>query len=186
MPFQIRVFALNDVENHRDANLPCLYVMIQRIDRNGALIEKNLPDWAKCDNPVERPDLAPATVFHRAENARNKMRALVENLSSRGHTVNRCKTTYRLYVIELQPNPARDGDAKAVYVGETANTREARFQQHMAGGKLASREVAKRGIKLCPKLTPNQEYYTRAASKAAEKRLADRLSARGFKVYGGH
>jgi hypothetical protein len=33
------------------------------------------------------------------------MRSLVENLSIRGHTVNRCKTTYRLYVIVLQPNP---------------------------------------------------------------------------------
>ncbi len=89
-------------------------------------------------------------------------------------------------MIELQPNPARDGDAIAVYVGETANTREARFEQHMAGGKLASRHVATRGIKLCPNLTPNQEYYTRAASKAAEKRLAERLRARGFAVYGGH
>ena len=186
MPYQIRVFALDDVENRRDANLPCLYVMLQRIDKTGTLVEKNVPDWVNYANPMERPDLALPAIFHRAVNAREKMQSLVEKLSHRGHTVNRCKTTYRLYVIELQPNPARDGDAIAVYVGETASTREARFEQHMAGGKLASRHVATRGIKLCPNLTPNQEYYTRAASQAAEKRLAERLRARGFAVYGGH
>ena len=186
MPDQIRVFALDDLENRRNPLLSCLYVMLQRIDRNSNPVEKNYPDWVKCANPVERPDLSSPTIFQRSENARKRMQSIVENLSRRGHTVNRCKTTYRLYVIELQPNPQRDGEARAVYVGETANTREARFQQHMDGGKLASRHVAKRGIKLCPRLTPKQEYYTRAASKAAEERLADRLRARGYAVYGGH
>ncbi|MFM2221225.1 MAG: hypothetical protein RLZZ553_973 [Verrucomicrobiota bacterium] len=37
-----------------------------------------------------------------------------------------------------------------------------------------------------PNLTPKQEYDSREASRAAEKRLADRLRARGFKVYGGN
>ncbi len=73
-----------------------------------------------------------------------------------------------------------------MYVGETASTLEARFQQHMAGGKLASRNVTKCGIKLCPQLTPKQEYYTHQASKAAEARLADRLRACGDAVYSGH
>ncbi len=75
------MFALDDVENRRDANLPCLYVMLQRIDRTGTLVEKNVPDWVKCANPVDRPDLALPTIFHRAVNAREKMQSLVEKLS---------------------------------------------------------------------------------------------------------
>jgi hypothetical protein len=137
-----------------------------------------LPNWVICSNPVERPDLGLPTIFQKSANARQRMQSIIGNLSRRGHTINRCKTTYRLYVIELRPDTRRDGEAKAVYVGETASTREARFKQHMAGGKLASRYVASRGIKICPDLTPVQEYYTRAESKAAEERLANRLRAR--------
>lgn len=113
------------------------------------------------------------------------MRSLVETLSRRGHTVNRSNTAYRLYVIELEPNPERDGESGAVYVGETVKSREDRFAEHMAGGKRSSRHVSERGIKLCPDLTPRQEYYTREASREAEARLAERLRGKGYAVYGG-
>jgi hypothetical protein len=35
-------------------------------------------------------------------------------------------------------------------------------------------------------LTPVQDYYTIAASKVAQQRLANRLHARGFSAYGGY
>jgi hypothetical protein len=185
MPYQIRVFELSVLENRRNPALPCLYVMLQKIDRHGNLVEKLYPDWVACGNPMERQDLGTSTVFHKMENARKRMRSLVETLSRRGHTVNRCNTAYRLYVIELEPNPERDGESGAVYVGETAKSREDRFAEHMAGGKRSSRHVSKRGIKLCPDLTPRQEYYTREASREAEARLAERLRGKGYAVYGG-
>ena len=185
MPYQIRVFELSDLESRRDPALPCLYVMLQKIDRDGNPIEKPHLDWVVCAYPMERQDLGTSTVFHKMENARKRMRSLVDTLSRKGHTVNQCKTAYRLYVIELQPNPERDGEAVAVYVGETAKSREDRFVEHMAGGKRSSRHVAKRGIKLRPDLTPRQEYYAREASREAEARLAERLRGKGYAVYGG-
>ena len=159
--------------------------MIQKIERDGNFIEKHHPAWVVCANPIERRDLTTATVFHKMENVRKRMRSLVDTLSRKGHTVNQCNTAYRLYVIELEPNPERDGEAVAVYVGETAKSREDRFAEHMAGGKRASRHVAKRGIKLRPDLTTRQEYYTREASREAEVRLAERLRGKGYAVYGG-
>ena len=186
MPYKIRVYDLNDQEQRRDPKLPCLHVRIDKFDRTGTITEKTFPDWVVDAKPVERPDLSVETSFHKIEKARKRMSGLVEKLSARGHTVNRCKTVYRLYVIELEPNIKKDGEALAVYVGETSKSREKRFEEHMAGGKLASRHVSKRGVRLRPDLTPRQEYYTRKASKGAELRLADRLREKGFAVYGGH
>lgn len=186
MPYKIRVFELNDQEKRRDPMLPCLHVRIDKFDRTGAIAEKAFPDWVVDAKPVERPDLSVEASFHKMGNARKRMSGLVEKLSLRGHTVNRCKTVYRLYVIELEPNIEKDGEARAVYVGETAKSREDRFEEHAEGGIRASRHVAKRGVKLRPDLTPRQEYYTRKASKGAELRLADRLREKGYAVYGGH
>lgn len=186
MPYKIRVYELNDQEQRRDPKLPCLHVRIDKFDRTGTITEKAFSDWVVNAKPVERPDLSVETSFHKMEKARKRMSGLVEKLSARGHTVNRCKTVYRLYVIELEPNIKKDGEARAVYVGETSKSREKRFDEHMAGGILASNHVSKCGVRLRPDLTPRQEYYTRKASKGAEERLAARLQEKGYAVYGGH
>jgi len=186
MSYKIRVFQLSDEENRRNPSLPCLYVRIDKFGRDGAILEKVFPDWVMDKNPLEHPDLNVETIYHKLEKARKRMQSLVENFSSKGHTVNRCKTIYRLYVIELEPNIKKDGAACAVYVGETSKSRDERFEEHMAGGIRASNHVSKRGLRLRPDLTPRQEYYTREASKAAEIRLAARLQEKGYAVYGGH
>lgn len=65
MPYQIRVFELSVLENRRNPALPCLYVMLQKIDRHRSLVEKLYPDWVACGNPMERQDLGISTVFQK-------------------------------------------------------------------------------------------------------------------------
>jgi hypothetical protein len=186
MPHKIVVLELDDVVERRDPRHPCVFVGIQRVGESSEVAHMKLPEWVRGANSLERQDLAPATLFARKENAQKKKILVVNSLEGRGYTVNQCTTVYSLYVIELEPDPAKDGEATAVYVGETTKTPDERFQEHMSGGILASRHVARRGVCLRPDLAPRQKYHTREASRAAEERLAERLRKRGFAVYGGH
>jgi hypothetical protein len=92
---------------------------------------------------------------------------------------------YSVYVIELTPVVGRRPTAKPdVYVGSTALSPEARFRKHKTQPK-ASRHVRDRGVRLRPDLLPHDRSFpTRAAAKAAEKKLAHDLHARGHRVYG--
>jgi hypothetical protein len=186
MPYKIIVLELDDVVERRDPDHPCLYVGIQREGESTEIAHMKLPEWVRSANPIERQDLAPTSLFSRLENARKRKIAVMNSLGDKGYTVNQCTTVYRLYVIELRPDPDKDGEATAVYVGETAKLPAARFEEHMSGGKRSSRHVSRRGVCLRPDLAPRQKYYTRESSRAAEERLAQRLRQRGFAVYGGH
>jgi len=186
MRYRIIVLELDDVVERRDPDHPCLFVGIEKCSESAEAADNKLPEWVQAANPSERQDLAPATLFSRLDNARKRKVLLMKSLESKGYTINQSTTVYRLYVIELQPDPEKDGELPAVYVGETTKLPSARFEEHLGGGNLASRHAAKRGIRLRPDLAPSQKYYTRKASRAAEARLAERLTKRGFVVYGGH
>lgn len=97
---------------------------------------------------------------------------------------------YSVYVIELRPeargNMECRTDKPPVYVGQTADTPEERFAEHLAGYR-ASRIVRRYGLRLRPRLYRNfGPYATRDDALAAEAHLADRLRRRGFCVFGGH
>jgi hypothetical protein len=185
MRYKLLILEVDDVVARRHSELPCLYVGIQKAQIS-AMESYDLPDWVRNASPVEREDLTPSTRFSMKTNAQERKARLIGSLGAKGYTINQCTVVYSLYVIELQPVPAKDGEARAVYVGETAKTPKDRYEEHMRGGIRSSRHVAKRGKCLCPDLAPRQKYYSREASKAAEKRLAERLEAKGFAVYGGH
>ena len=99
---------------------------------------------------------------------------------------------YSVYVIELRPEarikrgcPPPNG-RPAVYVGQTADTPEERFAEHLAGYR-AARIVRNYGVRLRPRLYRNYgPYPTREEAVAAEARLAEKLRRRGFCVFGGH
>jgi hypothetical protein len=101
---------------------------------------------------------------------------------------------YSVYVVELKESvchrtacPSRHSGKPHVYVGETEQTPEERFEEHLAGGFTAARSVFKHGIRLKPRLYRNWgPYKTREESLAAEARLAERLRKRSFCVRGGH
>ncbi len=95
---------------------------------------------------------------------------------------------YRIYVIELDPGACRrstQAGHTCVYVGETADTPEQRFAEHKRGYR-ASRVVRKYGVRLRPDLYRGFVCLTREQSRRLEARVAARLRAQGFIVFGGH
>jgi hypothetical protein len=100
---------------------------------------------------------------------------------------------YSVYVIELRDAVCKKRECQAraagkthVYVGETGKTPEERFADHKAGGRTSRREPREYGIKLRPDLHVNWgPYAKRARARQAEARLADRLRAARYHVYGG-
>ena len=102
--------------------------------------------------------------------------------------------TFSVYVIELDDAVCHRSDCASrlsgkphVYVGETGQTPEERFAEHLEGGFTAAPAVYGHGVRLRPRLYRNWgPYETREESCAAEARLAERLRGRRFCVRGGH
>ncbi|MBV8086631.1 MAG: GIY-YIG nuclease family protein [Chloroflexi bacterium] len=85
---------------------------------------------------------------------------------------------YYVYVIEL--------DRGGVYVGQSALFPAERFAQHLNGYKAAS-VVRHHGVRLRPDLFERwNPIPSRAEAEAMEARLAARLRAHGYRVFGGH
>lgn len=100
-------------------------------------------------------------------------------------------TQYHVYIIELDEALSRRRDCVGaaggppVYVGQSALTPEARFEQHKAGYR-ASRDVRAHGVRLRPDLFEGWgPYGSRREAEAAEAELAEDLRARGHCVFGG-
>ena len=103
---------------------------------------------------------------------------------------------YSLYVVELRRavlgesrfaarNPGHRGDKPCVYVGQTALTPEARFEQHRAGYK-SNRYAHRYGVRLRRKLTTNRgPFETREEALRAEEALAESLRRKGYAVWSG-
>ena len=99
---------------------------------------------------------------------------------------------FHVYVVELDPAlcatrgcSSRNG-RPPVYVGQSANSPEARFAQHKEGYK-ASRFVRDFGVRLLPRLSKGYGPFTsRDAAIDGEARLARRLERLGYCVFGGH
>ena len=116
---------------------------------------------------------------------------MITALLRKGFTVNSHTEVRRLYVINLHNPQKSDVGAGYVYVGETSHPVEKRFQQHRTGksdsGKdLSSSVVKKYGVDLNFGLMPTTTYLTKEQARKAERRLADRLRAKGYCVEGGH
>ena len=101
---------------------------------------------------------------------------------------------FSVYVVGLKESvcnrtvcPSRLSGKPHVYVGETEQTPEERFKEHLAGGFTSARAVRKHGIGLKPRLYRKWgPYETREESLEVEARLAERLRKRSFCVRGGH
>lgn len=96
-------------------------------------------------------------------------------MQKRGH--------HSVYVVYLK-NPRGDGKA-GYYVGMTGLTPEVRFENHKNGIK-AARAVRKFGVRLVPRLYAHLNPMTYERAKRMEQALADSLTKRGFRVFGGH
>lgn len=90
---------------------------------------------------------------------------------------------HSVYVVYLR-NPKGDGRA-GYYVGMTGLTPEQRFENHKAGIKAAG-VVRRFGERLVPRLYAHLNPMTYGEAVEMEVRLAQRLGARGYQVFGGH
>ena len=146
--------------------------------------------WAHGRVVRPRHDLSDYTGYTQAEAAKLESR-MITALLRKGFTVNSHNEVRRLYVINLNNPKKTDVGAGYVYVGETSHPREKRLQQHLTGesekGKdLSSNVVKDHGVDLNLDLTPTSTYLTKKQAQKAERRLADRLRAKGYCVEGGH
>ena len=97
-------------------------------------------------------------------------------------------TQRRVYVVELSDDagPRRNRQYANVYVGETGESPQKRFEKHKAGGQKASNVVRKYGLRLLPDLYEHlPAYATERESVAAEKLLKAELELIGYRVWGG-
>lgn len=142
-----------------------------------------------------RPDLRPRKRrFDERQAAERAARAARDELRRSGHTVNGRYEEYRVYVIELGDGARRHSDGKRplVYVGQSALSPTARFNQHKAaarranGQKLYSNVVHRHGIALVPELYDHvAPAYIRADALALERATWDELVRVGYAVRGG-
>jgi hypothetical protein len=97
------------------------------------------------------------------------------------------RRAYSVYVIELARACVRVPCAFApLYVGQTAHTPEERFEQHKAGGRLASGKPHRFGVRLRYDLMHGiGPFNTRKEAEAAEIAVARALEKRGHRVFWG-
>ena len=190
--YRILVIELDDVVTRRNPAKPNLLVTltVDTPERRFTALAKG-KSWYSSHLRELCLDLAPQMTFRSRETAAEAESKLIRNLKSQGFTVNRDNTVWSLYVIELDPSAVSKPSKGHIYVGQTSLTPEARFQQHIKGvrndrGPLFARVVHAHGLRLMPNLMPKAKYYDQESAKAAEKRLAERLKERGYRVRGGH
>ena len=99
----------------------------------------------------------------------------------------RAARRYSIYVIELSRDCVTEPCALApLYVGQTAHTPEHRFDQHKAGGRLASGKPHRFGVRLRHDLMKGiGPFRTRKDAEAAERAVAEALERRGHRVFWG-
>ena len=193
--YQLAVIELTDVGPRVDSTLPHLYVGLTLIapDRlaMGLANGRYRPKWAHGNVVGPREDLTPTGDFLRPEAVRIRDR-LIQRLCSEGYTVNRNTTAYRTYVINLVDPDRPELTGRFVYVGQTSKDAETRLVEHLtdarraSGQRLASSVVTRYGVDLNKRLMNSKIYTTQKAAIAAEKRLAERLTKKGYTVKGGH
>ena len=188
--YVVRVFELDDSELRDRTDRANMAVRVIRADCDPRrfLVERD-PKLADRVTAV-REDLSPTTVFATKARAKARRKKLAQRLRNRGHSVLGHDEWFRVYVIELDSTGIADSGLGYVYVGETSQRVEDRFEQHRLGTvewsrARGSRRVGAKAIRLRPDLADTQVYRSRRASQAAEARLAARLREMGFLVEGG-
>ena len=193
--YEIAVIELCDLSPRIVATLPHLYVGLTLIPperlAKGLNDGRYRPQWAHGQVVRTRQDLTPTGDFLRPDAVRVRNTA-IRKLRTEGYTVNRITTAYRTYVINLVDPDRPDLTGRFVYVGQTSKDVETRLAEHLtdarrsSGQRLASSVVHRFGVGLNMKLMNSAIYTTQKDAIAAEKRLAERLTEKGYIVKGGH
>lgn len=196
--FRLFVVELSDeVGMRRDPKLPI--VRIEITDRNPDTRFAEIKRSTRLRNSeihnyglTVRDDLAPLGTWSTRREAKQAKVALAEELKRRGFTVMGFNRTWRLYVIELSDNVGEREHPQYpwVYVGQTSNSIEHRYKQHITGarnknGRLFNKDVLGHAIGLRPDLYSDEsELHSEKDSEDAERALACRLRSIGYSVKG--
>ena len=188
--FVVTVVELDDAEAR---DLPDKENLLVRVFRVGQVASEVVAarDAELASRIVRaRDDLSPDTVFATKARAKARRKKLAWQLRNRGHSVLGHDEHFRVYVIELDASGLDEPGRGYVYVGETIQSVDDRFEQHRLGTvewskARGSRRVGARAVRLRPDLTDTRIYRSRNASRAAERRLADQLRDKGYVVVGG-
>lgn len=178
---------MTEVPKLRDQAKPdatCFYVCVRVASNLGDGIPKRPKKEVEAYTLVPRLNLCPEKVFKRRSAAAKEMKKVCNRLRHAGYVVNPWEPAYSLYVIELKKPKGHKGDLPPLYVGQTSIAVEDRYAQHLAGGKLASKKVTGKAVKLRPDLVPAGKQYNQKASVAAETRLGRKLQKDGYVVVG--
>ncbi len=193
---KVIVVELDDVVPRRRDELPNLYVglTIVRPTTRARQLQRGVDrvSWVQGHVVKLRNDLMVDAEFDSHESAKAAKEITQKLLQAQGYTVNRGKSIWSTYVIQLDDGATDDPGNGWVYVGETSLTPEERLVQHLSGarnrrGRLYSKKARDHGQHLRYDLMeglPTQ--YSSAASKTAEAELAERLRENGYRVEGGH
>lgn len=195
-PYSIIVVELDDVVPRRSSDHPNLYVGVTTFSLSDCYERLTAgvdPSWVSPHIVRLRTELCQDSVTSSAKSAENRSRALISRLRSSGYTVNRLTTTWRVYVLELDPAATPDPGKGFLYVGETSLPVEERVAQHLSGARtkndkasLSVKVVRDHFMRIAAELAPGQDFFSKAASLEAETRWAEDLRKRGYTVAGGH
>ena len=185
------VFELDDAEPRDMPERENLLVRVIAADREPLSALASQDEMLAARVVRVRDDLLPSTVFATRRRARQSRKKAAQRFRNRGHSVLGHDEHFRVYVIELDASGLDDPGCGDVYVGETSQSVDDRFEQHRLGTvewskARGSRRVGARAVRLRPDLTDTRIYRSRNASRAAERRLAERLRDAGYVVVGGH
>lgn len=91
---------------------------------------------------------------------------------------------YCVYVVLLFDH-RRPAGRWGLYVGETSKSASVRFAEHIDAGALASRHVARFGVRLLPRFTLHLQKLSRAEAKQREREVHAAISTVCDWVEGG-
>jgi predicted GIY-YIG superfamily endonuclease len=169
----------------RCTDKPHLYVAFTSKDPDNFLEylqAGNGPKWIRGYAVSLLPKLVPGFKPTRSVAiAKRRVKELCASLKAKGYAVNQDSEVYTVYVIDLDiDNPTKlkniGKKKKAVYVGQTTKTPEARYLQHKkqdgSERNLSSRAVFQRGIGLNYGLMPSKNVYTKDAALRLEAEMS--------------
>ena len=188
--FLVAVFELDDADPRDLPERENLLVRVVVANREPLSVLASQDEALAARVVRVRDDLIPSTVFATRRRAKLSRKKVAQRLRNRGHSVLGHDEYFRVYVIELDASELDEPGRGYVYVGETGQSVDDRFEQHRLGTvewskARGSRDVGARAVRLRPDLTDTQIYRSRNASRAAERRLAERLRDSGYVVVGG-
>jgi len=186
-------------QKRRVQDKPHLYVFrTQRSVRDSfARLKKGEgPIWVSGSDLKLRLDLVPKyQPTSKLEVAKERLERLKIDLARKGFAINRDISTWRVYVLDINPEiaPAKSNHGKLekeIYVGQTSATVERRLAQHQgrvlskSGKFIGSRKVRNRNPLLNTRLSPKKVLFTKADALAFETSVHQRLEALGYQVLG--